>query len=321
MLTGTTYVITNEINNEVTTITVDMTASEVIADLDGLAFDANYQPANDIVVISEAANTGNMTVNGTTLINQITTGTGNDTIVGGAAADVLVGNAGVDNITGNAGNDVIDADAGNDIISGGAGADIMRADAGDDNITAGEGADNLAGQAGGDTIDISETTAAADVVTITALTDGAAAVGTGNNFTGFDVITGFATTSDKLVFDSGVTNANMGNATVDGDIVDGTLQVKAGTAATLAGNDLTLSNYTSIDAVINFIQDGGTAYTASGGGGANDDILAVTLGTGATALTAVYHVVDDAAAATVDPTEIVLIATVDATLVAGDIVV
>ena len=38
-----------------------MAANEAIADLDGLVFDNAFQAANDIVVVSEAGNLGNMT--------------------------------------------------------------------------------------------------------------------------------------------------------------------------------------------------------------------------------------------------------------------
>ena len=107
------------------------------------------------------------------------------------------------------------------------------------------------------------------------------------------MITGFTTGTDDIVFDS---NTN-GNDAVDGDIVrTGTAGVvKAGTAATNALNDITMSNYTSVDQVVNFLGDVGMAFTEAGN---QDQIVAVTIGTDFTAVYAFIEAGNNTNAAT-----------------------
>lgn len=315
-------------NAAVNTITVALGTGEVSSDLSSLVFDATFQAANDIVVISQAGATANLTLTGSDMINQFTTGTGDDTVTGGDAADVLSAGAGDNTVIGGAGADAITTTTGDDTIDGGDGGDTILSGSGDDNITAGEGADGIIASTGADTIVLTETTSAADNVQFVTVGDGAAAVALGGTFTGFDVITGFTSGTDDLVFDAGVanvddtvdttvtqTNQAAGVATNVTDVV-----VVAGSAATIAANDLTASNYTSVDAVLNFFNDAGSSVTANlDASAAGDyDIVAVTIGSGASAFTAVYAVEDDDGA--VDATEITLLGTVDATLVAGDII-
>jgi len=147
---------------------------------------------------------------------------------------------------------------------------------------------------------------AADKVVISALTDGSAAGQVAGAFSGYDVITGFTSGSDDLIFDS----AYAFNGAVTGDIVDGTVTVVAGTAATLAANDLTAADVTNVDKVLAFLNGG--AYTD---GAAADDIVAVTFGD----FTAVYAIAADGAAG-VAAADIKLIGTVDEVLVAADII-
>jgi Ca2+-binding RTX toxin-like protein len=313
-ITGQSFIMTSdEATAQAITTTVSMAATEAISDLSGLVFDANFAVANDIFVISNNVTT-NLTLTGSDMIDQFTSGAGDDTVSGGAGADVLNAAAGDNTVDGGAGDDNITTTTGADTIDGGAGADTINSGAGIDAITAGEGADIVLAGADGDTIDLTETTSAADNVGILALTDGSSAGAAAGTFTGFDVITGFATTVDDIVFDS---NTN-GDDTVDTDIVSGSVIVVAGTLAVTASNDLTASNYTDVDSVVNFYNDGVTNGNITSTAGADNDILAVTLGSGTAAFTALYHIVDDSAA--VDATEITLIATADATLVAGDII-
>jgi Ca2+-binding RTX toxin-like protein len=313
-ITGQSFIMTSdEATGNAVTITVSMAAAEAIADLSSLVFDATLVAANDIMVINNNVAT-NLTLSGSDIIDQFTGGSGNDTMTGGAGADVLNAAAGNNTIDGGAGGDTITTTTGTDTITGGDGADTINSGAAADTITAGEGADIVLAGAGGDTVTLTETTSAADNVGILALTDGSAAVAAAGTFSGFDVITGFATTVDDIVFDS---NTN-GDDTVDTDIVSGSVIVAAGTAAVTASNDLTTANYTSVDAVVNYYNDA-VNTSAIAAAGNNNDILAVTLGSGTGVMTALYHIVDDANGI-VDASEIVLIATADATLVAGDII-
>jgi hypothetical protein len=151
-------------------------------------------------------------------------------------------------------------------------------------------------------------------VLVVATTDGAAAGTAAGTFSGYDVITGFTTGTDDIVFDS---NTN-GDDVVNTAIIAGSVVVSAATAATTASNDITISNFMDVDQVVNYINDliANAAYTPDT---ANADLFAVTIGSGTTGTTVLYHVVDDGAA--VDATEITLIATVNGVLVAGDLLI
>ena len=241
-------------------------------------------------------------------------------MTGGAGADVLNAAAGNNTIDGGAGADIIDTTTGTDTITGGDGADIVRSGAGNDTISLGEGADIVAAGAGGDTINLTETTSAIDVVQIVALTDGSAAGTLGGTFTGFDVVTGFTidgAADDLVVFDTGVSNANMGNDTVDGAVATVNAKgVVAGTAANGTSNDITATNYTDVDSVVNFYNDAGSGIATNNTG---VDIIAVTIGSGTSAFSAIYAMTDDNG--TLDATEVALIGTVDATITAAEIII
>jgi hypothetical protein len=315
-ITGQSFIMTTD-DTGVVTLTVSMGAGEAVSDLSSLTFDNNFAAANDIMVVNNAVTT-NLTITGSDMINQITTGTGSDTITGGGAADVIVASNGTNTINGLGGADVITSGTGVDTIDGGAGGDTITSGTGDDIITAGEGIDYVVSQGGADTIDLTETTSAADNVQIAAVTDGSAAGVAGGTFTGFDVITGFTTLVDDIVFDGSVVTANIQNDTVTTAIVAGTSFVKAGSLAVNALNDVDATNYTNVDQIVNYYADL-IANGNSTADGTNADTLAITFGTGANAMTAIYSVVDDGGG--VDATEIMLIATVDETLVAGDIII
>jgi hypothetical protein len=75
-------------------------------------------------------------------IEEIRSGSGNDTVTGGPAANSLNGGAGNDTLTGGAGDDAIDGGAGQDSLNGGDGNDAIRSrDGVTDQLTCGVGAD------------------------------------------------------------------------------------------------------------------------------------------------------------------------------------
>ncbi|MBK1618578.1 hypothetical protein CKO42_09030 [Lamprobacter modestohalophilus] len=230
-------------------------------------------------------------------------------IQGSNGADTL-NSVGAGNVTmnGNGGNDSITTAGGADVINGGAGNDNIVSGAGNDTVTGGEGADNITGGGGADTIILTETTSAEDNVIYAALTDGSAAGQVGGTFTGFDVITGFNTTVDDLIFDSNYQN----DGAVDTSFISASTVV-AGTAATSAANDLTAADITNVDKVAAFLSDG--TYTTSGAG--NDDLVAITFDD----FTALYTVTDAAGGGDIVAGEISLLGTVDETLVTGDLVI
>jgi len=73
-------------------------------------------------------------------------GSGDDTIIGSAVANNLIGNDGADTIDGADGNDTINGGAGDDVLTGGAGGDNLVGGAGSDRFVfaTGSGADNIA---------------------------------------------------------------------------------------------------------------------------------------------------------------------------------
>lgn len=91
------------------------------------------------VTVSASALTGNLTIVGDAVPNQIAGGQGADNITGGPASDLL---------SGDVGNDTLDGLAGNDQLNGGDGDDTITGGLGDDDLTGGAGADTFAFAAG-----------------------------------------------------------------------------------------------------------------------------------------------------------------------------
>jgi serralysin len=104
------------------------------------------------------------------LIENATTGSGNDTIVGNQIANTLSGNAGADTLQGFGSDDVLNGGAGNDLLEGGLNFDILNGGADNDTLFANtqavpagsavgddlngdDGADTITGSNGADSID------------------------------------------------------------------------------------------------------------------------------------------------------------------------
>ncbi|MEC7187035.1 MAG: hypothetical protein VXW45_01175 [Pseudomonadota bacterium] len=205
----------------------------------------------------------------------------------------ITGVGGVDTITTGSGNDTIDGAAGNDVI------------------TVGNGADSITGGAGGDTINLTETVASVDVL-VYGNDAGGEAGETGGTFAGFDVITGIDTVGTVDTLDYASTQIDVGT---NNDIV---------IAGTTGDSDITASNYTDVDSVLAFLNDaevvalvgaGGTGNTDGEYDAAEDFVVTVTI---SSSLTAIYEFT--ASAATAGDLDVSLIATADATLVAGSII-
>jgi len=134
---------------------------------------SNYNVAQRIdLTLSSASNTqatisdvggltGNMSIAVGTIIENATSGGGNDTLIGNQYANTLIGNGGNDSLSGVGGNDSLEGGDGNDSLYGGSGNDTMWgevgndflvADAGDDYVKGGAGADSLYGGTGVDTL-------------------------------------------------------------------------------------------------------------------------------------------------------------------------
>ena len=98
------------------------------------------------------SNLDNVFITATSIIENVTGGTGNDTISGNAADNILSGGGGNDIIGGSAGNDTLSGGAGNDTLDGGTGNDTLTGGDGSDTLNAGGGNDSLSGEAGDDTL-------------------------------------------------------------------------------------------------------------------------------------------------------------------------
>ncbi|MEM8576507.1 MAG: M10 family metallopeptidase C-terminal domain-containing protein [Pseudomonadota bacterium] len=133
--------------------------------IDTLNFGFTTQ-ANDIDLNDEARSdinglAGLMAIARGTMIENATTGSGNDVVTGNEVANQILLNIGNDSATGGAGNDTINGGIGFDTLEGGGGRDSLVGDngadllrGGDDNdiLNGGNGFDNLYGDAGNDTI-------------------------------------------------------------------------------------------------------------------------------------------------------------------------
>ena len=84
--------------------------------------------------------------------DRIWTGSGNDTAYGGDGNDTLGGEAGMDELYGGNGNDLIFGGADNDIVGGGAGNDSVLGGSGNDQVWGATGNDTLRGEDGSDTV-------------------------------------------------------------------------------------------------------------------------------------------------------------------------
>jgi serralysin len=83
----------------------------------------------------------NVTIARGTVIENATSGKGNDTLTGNSVANILRGNAGNDRASGGSGDDTLYGGAGNDALYGGAGDDHLYGDIGNDRMEGGAGVD------------------------------------------------------------------------------------------------------------------------------------------------------------------------------------
>ena len=79
-------------------------------------------------------------------------GNGNDTVNAGSGNDTVFGNSGNDTLNGNDGNDFLFGQAGVDLVNGGAGNDRIRGGTENDTLNGGDGDDRFDGEAGDDVI-------------------------------------------------------------------------------------------------------------------------------------------------------------------------
>jgi Ca2+-binding RTX toxin-like protein len=211
-------------------------------------------PTYQDVVLSDAANTHQVTANGSFRVRG---NGGNDTIT------VAAGTTGADYLDGGTGNDRLTAAATDDILDGGSGNDTLSGGAGNDTLIGGAGADSLVGGDGIDTVDYSASSAAVFVTlpnnpSMTARGSGGDA--TGDTLLGIENVTGSAH-KDTLT-GNGLANRLVGG--LGDDVVRG-----------MDGNDELYGDLDGDDSPVggNDIVDGGNGDDALHGGGGNDTLL------------------------------------------------
>jgi hypothetical protein len=301
---GATILDSSVVTGQTLVLSGNAAAADVTIAMDGATLDASNLVSDSTIGITNTV----AAIAGTSL-----------TITGTDFNDVIAGDNVADAIVGGAGDDAITAGAGADEINAGAGADTVDGEAGADDITAGEGADGVIAE-GGDTIILTETTSAGDNVVIQAVNAGSAVGVAGATWTGFNVVTGFTSLTDDIVFDDGTTAANIFTDTVAaGDVVigvaTGNVTIYAGTAATGTDDDLAAADADDVDSVLAFLNAAGVAHDS----GANGDVDAIAITF--TDQTALYSFTDVASGNDVAVGELTYLASIDEVLVAGDIVI
>ncbi|MEL6681199.1 MAG: M10 family metallopeptidase [Pseudomonadota bacterium] len=94
---------------------------------------------------------GNDILSGNSGEDTLSVSSGANALFGGSGRDTINGGSGSDTINGNGGNDILNGNGGSDAIFGGRGNDTINGGSGDDQITGGLGADSLTGGSGLDT--------------------------------------------------------------------------------------------------------------------------------------------------------------------------
>ena len=144
------YIVDGEIlpgvHYEVTAVDdVDWLNAPDYSDIDSQTYDSTL--ANDI-----SGGTGDESIVAGMGNDTVSAGDGSDTILGGGGIDTIYGEGGADSVLGGSGDDSIDGGAGNDTLDGGTGNDSIFGGLGDDSILGGLGNDTLDGGDGADTI-------------------------------------------------------------------------------------------------------------------------------------------------------------------------
>lgn len=118
-----------------------------VRDTDGVAVDLT--PG---AVTGAYMNNPNVVIAEGTILENVTTGSGNDTVTGNGAANTIRSGAGDDTVTGEAGADYILGEDGNDTVLGGTGADTLIGGFGDDSMSGDSAFDLVRGGGGNDTL-------------------------------------------------------------------------------------------------------------------------------------------------------------------------
>jgi len=119
----------------------------------GAGHNDNMWIARGSVIENYRAGSGNDSVDGNAVGNEILGNDGADTLRGAEGEDTLLGGEGGDLLDGGTEGDILNGNAGNDTIDGGAGADTIVGGTGNDILLGGASTDILIGEAGNDSMD------------------------------------------------------------------------------------------------------------------------------------------------------------------------
>jgi Ca2+-binding RTX toxin-like protein len=297
------------------TETVGLTATQNIADADGIAPGSmvlQWQSSTDGITWTNIAGaTGASFTPTQAQVNQVlrvvatytdglgfvetvtsaATGVTGDHVNGTGAGETINGTVGDDILLGNGGADIINGDAGNDRLEGGAGNDTLSGGAGDDTLIGGTGNDTLSGNAGNDTFiqragdgnDVINGGAGIDTLDISFTTSGAlvTTIFATSADIGFNTIAGI----ENIIGSQGNDNitTNGGSNVIDGQGGNDTINAGGGDDIVIggAGND-SLNGGTGNDTFVfgtGFGNDTISGFDAIGGVGAQDFLrLDPTLG-------------------------------------------
>lgn len=114
------------------------------------ALQYNNDPRSLIENVSSGS--GNDTISGNDADNRFASFGGNDRQFGGSGDDTMAGGTGRDTLNGQTGDDVMRGDKGSDTLNGGHGGDTLNGGGGDDRLVGQSGNDRVVGGGGGDRI-------------------------------------------------------------------------------------------------------------------------------------------------------------------------
>jgi serralysin len=165
--------------------------------------------------------TKNISIARDVLIENATTGAGNDTISGNAANNILISNAGADILNGLEGNDQLFGGAGNDRLDGGSGSDQMDGGAGNDTYVVDSSTDIISEIAGGG-VDTIESTVSVTLAMLGAQVENIILQGTAKTATGNALNNTITGNAEHNELSGGAGNDTLaggaGNDTLDGGL-------------------------------------------------------------------------------------------------------
>ena len=211
------------------TVTLTSDLRPTFSSVGGLS--KNMALAAGTIIENATTGSGNDTLTGNQYANALYAGNGNNLVFGNSGADTIDAGTGQDTLYGGGGNDAIKGGGGADQLFGEANNDLLKGGAGNDTLYGGSGIDEVFGEAGNDRIVVNTTATLADATYNGGDdTDVLELNGTGtwdlrnSTVTGFEELEFFAngTNSDKTVYLTGAQAIGFGaNALIDGNANDG----------------------------------------------------------------------------------------------------